>query len=110
MTIPPAGEQLALLASSLAGPVAVFGGPSARFSELHPGVHGVTVATLGEVRLTLGRLPSLPRRALVTSEIEGLSSSSYPLVPVATLCRPARIDRRARCIDVFDWRAPFLAP
>lgn len=107
-TIAPPGAQLALFAHGQPAGVAVFGGPSARFFELDPTVVGVTVATLGEVRLALGRLSPLPSRVLVTSEVEGLALSSYPLVQVATLCRPPRIERRAPCIDVFDWRAPFL--
>jgi hypothetical protein len=108
LTIPPPGEQLARLALSLAAGVATFGGPSARFFELHPGSVSGTVATLGEVHLALARLSPLPSRVLVTSELEGLATSSYPLEPLATLCRPARIDRRAPCIDVLEWKAPFL--
>ncbi len=115
-SIPPPGEQLVALARGMSTTVAVYGGPSARFFELdgppssNENARGLTVATLGDVRLAVGHLPSLPSHVLVTSELDGLSLSSYPLVPVATLCRPARIDRRAPCLDVFDWRAPFLLP
>ncbi|MGO8994325.1 MAG: hypothetical protein ACLQVI_13445 [Polyangiaceae bacterium] len=109
-TIAPPGEQLVALADSLPAGVTVFGGPSVRFFELEPQPHvaGINVGTLGDVRLALGRLSPLPSRVLVTSEVEGLSLSSYPLVHVATLCRPERIERRAPCIDVLDWKAPFL--
>jgi hypothetical protein len=107
-TIPPPGEQLVDLARSLPGKVAVYGGPSARFFELAPPVTGFTVATLGDARLGVGRLSPLPSRVLVTSELEGLGVSSYPLVHLATLCRPPRIERRAPCLEVYDWQAPFL--
>ena len=73
----------------------VFGGPSARFIELETAVAGKTVATLGEARLALGRLPSLPSRVLVTSELQGLEAAQANLIHEATLCRPVRIDRRA---------------
>jgi hypothetical protein len=83
----------------------VFGGPSARFFELaaHPGVDAMTVGSLGDARLALGRLPSLPSRVLVTSELEGVASSTE-VEKLETLCRPARIDRRAPCLDVYEWR------
>jgi hypothetical protein len=111
-TTPPPGAQLVALARSLPRGVATFAGPSARFFELDPGAGkapiGINVGTLGDVRLALGRLSPLPSRVLVTSEVEGLAQSTYPLEHVATLCRPPRTDRRAPCLDVFDWKAPFL--
>jgi hypothetical protein len=111
-TTPPAGAQLVDLARALPAPtrVAVFGGPSARFFEIDPAgvAAAMSVGGLGDVRLALGRLDSLPARVLVTSELDDLARSQYPLVHVATLCRPPRIDRRAPCLDVYDWRPPFL--
>jgi hypothetical protein len=111
-TIPPPGAQLVAFVSALPGPpsVAVFAGPSARFFELSRSNVARTVGTLGDARLAVGRLPSLPARLIVTSELQGLDPSREPLVSLATLCRPARIDRRAPCLEVYDWRAPFLAP
>jgi hypothetical protein len=108
--IAPPGEQLVLLARSLPAAVATFAGPSARFFELEPDPEhpGVNAGSLGDVRLALGRMRRLPSRVLVTNEIEGLAASTYPLERVATLCRPPRIERRAPCLDVFEWKAPFL--
>jgi len=111
--IPPAGEQLVVLAQSLASPdrpVAVFGGPSARFFDLepHPDVTAATVATLGEANLALGRLPSLPQRFLVTSELLDLPRGTRALVPLTKLCRDARVDRRSPCLDVYDWHPSIL--
>jgi hypothetical protein len=107
-TIPPPGEQLVALVQKFPSGAAAFGGPSARFFELARGATGVTVGTLGDVQLALGRLSPLPSRVLVTSELQDLEKSSYPLIHIDTLCRPPRVDRRAPCIDVFDWKVPFL--
>ena len=103
---PPPGAQLVALAdASPSRPVAVFGGPSARFFDLasHDGVVVFTAGSLGDAQLALGRLPSLPSRVLVTSELEDVAPTR-DLVHAATLCRPPRIDRRAPCLDVYDWR------
>ena len=89
--------------------VAVFGGPSARFfepTELAP--RAESAGSLGDVVVALGRMNELPSHVLVTDELEGLDESPYPLEPVATLCRPPRIDRRAPCLAVYDMLAPFL--
>jgi hypothetical protein len=102
-TIPPPGEQLVAFAGANGPGAAVFGGPSARFFERAPNVVGRTVSTLGEAHLTLGRLSSLPSRVFVTSELDGVGTSGAALVHVATLCRPPRIDRRAPCLDVYEW-------
>ena len=67
-----------------------------------------TVATLGEVELAVERLSPFPTRILVTGELQNLPLGSRALVPLTTLCRDARIDRRARCLEVYDWRPPFL--
>lgn len=108
LTIAPPGEQLVAFAVSSPVPTAVYGGPSARFFELDGDPMGRAAATLGDVRLAVGHLRTLPRRVLVTSELEGVATSAYPLSHIATFCRPPRIDRRAPCLDVFDWQAPFL--
>jgi hypothetical protein len=111
-TIPPPGAQLVALVRDLPRPehVAVFGGPSARFfAPTELAARAQTVGTLGDALLALGRASEMPERVLVTSEIGGLSESSFPLERVATLCRPPRLDRRAPCVDVYDLRAPFLS-
>ena len=110
-TIAPPGAQLVELARGLPDSpnVAVFGGASVRFFDLAPSAATAQPAgTLGDVRLALGRFAALPARVLITSEIGGLSTSREPLVEIATLCRPARIDRRQPCLQVFDYRASFL--
>jgi hypothetical protein len=88
--------------------IIVFGGRSARFFELPhtAAVAGETAATLGDVLLVVGRMRRAPRRVLVTSELSGLDHATYPLERLATLCRPPRLDRRAPCLDVFDWDVP----
>jgi hypothetical protein len=113
-TILPPGAQLVELAQRIAttehARVAVFGGPSARFFELapNPDAVGFTVSTLGEADLALGRMNTLPTRALVTSELPNLPEASPAFTRLTTLCRPPRSDRRAPCIDVYDWKAPTL--
>jgi len=59
-----------------------------------------------QVRLT--RLDALPSRVWVTSEVTGLAASPWPVERLATLCRPPRIDRRAPCLDVYEWKVPYL--
>jgi hypothetical protein len=113
-TIPPPGAQLVEFARGLPRPekIAVFGGPSARFFALAGaggGARGQTVGSLGDALLALGRANEMPERALVTSELAGLGESSFPLVHMATLCRPPRLDRRAPCLEIYDLRAPFLS-
>lgn len=112
-TVPPAGAQLVDFVNALPNPgrVAVFAGPSARFFDLSPSstlAGAQTVGTLGDARLALGRSPSLPARLIVTNELERLDSSGERLVPIASFCRPPRIDRRAPCIEAYDWVPPFL--
>jgi hypothetical protein len=40
--------------------------------------------------------------------VQGRADSPWPLERIATLCRPARIDRRAPCLDVYEWKLPQL--
>jgi hypothetical protein len=109
--VPPAGAQLAERVAAMPDRdrVLVLGGPSVRFFELtdRP-AQALTVGTLGDASLALGRMSSLPGRVLVTGEVEGRDRSPYPLTPFATLCRPPRLDRRAPCLAVFEWHPPFL--
>ncbi len=106
--IPPAAAQLVELTRHDPD-VLVFGGRSARFFDQDgAGGAGRSAATLGDVVLALGRERRLPARVLVTDELTGRASSPYPLVPVATLCRPERLDRRRPCLEVDELRAPFL--
>jgi hypothetical protein len=112
-TTPPPVAQLVEWTRALpdARGVAVFAGPSARFFELTELADRATTAgSLGDARVSLTRMNELPARVLVTSELEAAASSREPLVRVATFCRPARLDRRAPCLDVYDWRLPFLRP
>ncbi len=108
---PPAGQQLVELARAQpqADRLAIFGAASVRFFEPTE-LAGIARAarSLGDVGLDLTRYDELPHAVWVTSELEGLASSRWPLTRVATLCRPARLDRRLPCLDVFAWRAPFL--
>ena len=111
MTIPPPAAQLVALLRAQPAPasVAVFGAASVRFFEgTELAGRAWPAASLGDVSLQLTRLDELPSRVWVTGELEGLESSPWPLDRVATLCRPPRLDRRRPCIDVFEWRLPFL--
>lgn len=110
-TIPPAGEQLVELARAQPDPdrVDVFGIASIRFFESSGlATQAFAAGSIGDVESRLTRLDRLPARVWVTSEIQGRGASRWPLVPVATLCRPSRIDRRAPCLDVYDWKLPYL--
>lgn len=112
-TVPPPGAQLALAVRELPAPsaVAVFGGPSVRFFEgTDVASSGHPAAELADVRLALGRLPTLPARVLVTRELAGFGAPPYPVKPWRRFCRPERVDRRAPCLDVLDLEVPFLPP
>jgi hypothetical protein len=112
-TIPPPGVQLVELARAQPSPdhLDVFGVSSVRFfetTELAP--HAFPAGSLGDVQVRLSRVEALPSRVWVTSEVEGLQGSPWPLEHLATLCRPPRIDRRAPCLEVYSWKLPYLRP
>jgi Dolichyl-phosphate-mannose-protein mannosyltransferase len=110
-TVPPAGQQLVELARAQPSParLAVFGVSSVRFFETTElASRGFTAGSLSDVEGRLARLDALPTRVWVTSELQGRDASPWPLVPVATLCRPERVDRRAPCLDVLEWKLPYL--
>lgn len=112
-TIPPAGEQLLLLARAQPAPdrVDVFGVSSIRFFEgTELAANALPAASLGDVQVRLSRLDHLPARVWVTSELEPGNQSRWPLVHLTTLCRPPRLDRRAPCLDVSEWRPSYLPP
>jgi hypothetical protein len=99
---PPPGAALVEYVRSLpdAREVLVFGGPSARFFQpTELAAHAWTVEMMGDVAMTLTRVALLPRRILVTSEVADRDGAALPLV---TLCRPSRIDRRRPCLDVYE--------
>lgn len=110
-TIPPPGQQLVDLVRAQPAPdrIDVFGVSSIRFfagTELAS--QALPAGSLGDAQLGLTRVDRLPARVWVTSEVETRNQSRWPLVHVATLCRPACLDRRAPCLGVDEWRAPFL--
>jgi hypothetical protein len=110
-TIPPPGQQLVHLARTQPSPdrLLVFGAASARFFELTElAPNAFTTGSLGDAALVLTRLDALPTRVWVTNEVAGLSESRSPLKPIATLCRPPRLDRRMPCLTVDSWELPFL--
>ncbi len=110
---PPAAVQMIEWIRSLpdAARVAVFAGPSERyFEETDIAAQAHSAALLGDVIVGLGRLNDLPARVLVTGEIDDVRESPYPTTSLATFCRPARIDRRAPCLTVYDVALPFLPP
>jgi hypothetical protein len=112
-TIAPPGVQLVELARAQPAPdrLDVFGVSSVRFfetTELAP--HAFAAGSLGDVQVRLSRVEALPTRVWVTSEVEGLQASPWPLEHQATLCRPPRIDRRAPCLEVYSWKLPYLRP
>lgn len=110
-TVPPPGEQLVELARAQPSPehLAVFGVSSVRFFETTElASRAGSAGTLGDVQVRLAHLDALPERVWITGEVDGREASPWPLTPVATLCRPARIDRRAACLDVYEWKVPYL--
>jgi hypothetical protein len=110
-TIAPPGQQLVELARRQRSPnrLAVFGGASVRFFETTElASSALAVWSLGDVRMALTRLDELPTRVWVTSELGGFDDARWPLEPVATLCRPRRVDRRTPCLGVYTWKLPFL--
>jgi hypothetical protein len=110
-TTPPAGAQIVAYARALPSPrrAAFFGGPTARFFEpTELADRAATCSSLGEVLVVLGRMNDLPSRVFVTSELEGKTEARPPLAETATFCRPPRIDRRAQCVTLYEWRLPYL--
>jgi hypothetical protein len=110
-TVAPPGAQLVALARSQpdAEHLGVFGTSSVRFFELTElASQASTAGTLGDVQLRLSRMASLPSRVWVTSEVQTRGETRWPLVHVATLCRPPRLDRRMPCLEVQEWEAPYL--
>jgi hypothetical protein len=110
-TIPPAGQQLVDLvrAQPAPGRIDVFGVTSIRFFEgTELSGQALPAGSLGDVQVGLTRVDRLPARVWLTDEVETRGQSRWPLEPVATLCRPARLDRRAPCLEVSEWRPPFL--
>jgi hypothetical protein len=103
-TTPPAGQQLVDYVRGLpdARHVAVFGTTSVRFFEpTDLADRAAYASTLGEALVATGRMRELPTRVYVTSEID---AGATPLVDVTTFCRPARLDRRAPCLTLREWR------
>jgi hypothetical protein len=110
-SIPPPGQQLVALVEAQAAesrPV-VFGTASVRFFELGAlAANARTAGSLGDVQVQLGRLDRLPSHVWVTSEVDRSGDPEWPLERVATVCRPPRLDRRAPCLEVDEWRVPYL--
>lgn len=110
-TVPPPGQQLVDLARRQPDPerLDVFGVSSVRFFELGElADRAFAAGALGDVQVRLTRVDRLPSRVWITNEVDGRDASPWPLVPVATLCRPPRVDRRAPCLDVLSWKLPYL--
>ncbi len=109
--IPPAGQQLVDLVRAQAAPdrVDVFGVTSLRFFEgTELAAQALPASTLGEVQVALTRVDRLPARVWLTGEVDASGPSRGARVHVATLCRPARLDRRAPCLEVSEWKLPYL--
>jgi hypothetical protein len=109
LRIPPPGAQLVELVRSLPDSRGqrVYGGASVRFFEpTELAVVAMNVGDLGDVLVDLGRRARFPMHVLVTSEVSGLDASPYPLIKVATLSRPERIDRHAPTLEVYELPLP----
>ncbi len=110
-TIAPPGQQLVELVRAQPAPdrIDVFGVSSIRFFEpTDLAAQALPAGSLGDVQLGLTRVDRLPMRVWVTGEVETRNQSPWPLEHLATLCRPPRLDRRAPCLEVNEWRPPFL--
>jgi len=100
--VPPPGAQLVALVASMNSEPQVFAGPSARFFDGSPALPTVhAVGSLGDAILALSRVDHPGPVTLLTSELTDLTHVLVPLVPVAHLCRPPRLDRRTPCLDVY---------
>jgi hypothetical protein len=108
----PPGAQLVALARAQPAPgrVAVFGTTSIRFFELTElAPNAFAAETGGDVPLRLARLPVLPSRVWVTSEVERMGADPpWPLEHLATLCGPPRLDLPPPCVGVDEWKLPYL--
>jgi hypothetical protein len=103
-TTPPQGAQLLayLRAHAPLATTAVFTGASGRFldgTEWQSRTHAA--GSLGDALLAVTHFDSIPTPLLVTSELSALDEAPAPLALVATFCRPARIDRRTTCLQVY---------
>jgi len=107
-TLPPPGAQLLAYLRDHAsteppGTTAVFAGASGRFldgTEWQASTH--PAATYGDALLAMSRMNSLPRRALLTNEVKGVTDGPVRRLPVATFCRPPRLDRRMPCLELYS--------
>jgi hypothetical protein len=109
--VAPAGQQLVDLVRTQPHPdrIDVFGVTSIRFFErTELAGQALPAATLGDVQVALTRVDRLPARVWITSEVGTRQGARGPITRVATLCRPERIDRRAPCLAVDEWRPPYL--
>jgi len=101
---PPPGAALVAYVRSLpdVDRVLVFGGSSARFFQATElASRAFSVETMGDVEMKLTRVDRPPARILVTSEIAD-RNASFAAIPLATLCRPPRIERKRPCLDVYE--------
>jgi hypothetical protein len=101
---PPPGAALVSYVRSLphATRVVVFGVSSVRFFEgTELAAQALGAETLGDISMGLARARVFPERAFMTSEI---AERERP--PTATwvraFCRPARLDRKHPCLDLFE--------
>jgi hypothetical protein len=67
-----------------------------------------TVGGIGDALLAIERMDSLPAHVFVTSELTDLGDSPYPLLPLVALTRPARVERKAPILVVYEVLAPLL--
>jgi hypothetical protein len=110
-TIAPPGRQLvdSVAAQPFPAGVDVFGVASIRFFEGTPWAEQAFPAEgLGDVEIRLARAGRLPQRVWITEEVSDRRGNRWAVVPVATFCRPPRIDRRMPCLHVDEWELPFL--
>jgi hypothetical protein len=109
-TTPPAAAQVVAWVRGLPDGerVAVFGTTSTRFFEqTELADRAAYAATVGDVRVALGRMSGVPSRVFVTGEVDARGAVP-PARHVGTFCRPERLDRRAPCLELYDWRPSFL--
>ncbi len=103
---PPVAAQVARAVAASTGrqPLAVFGGKSIRTLHfLAPAISAFERTWLSEVDVTLERLDLLPRRILVTSEVEADRRRQARLRTVGTFCREPIIDEEPPCLTLFEY-------
>jgi hypothetical protein len=110
-TTPAAAQLVEHVAASAGSETALFGGRSIRFAHLlQPSLRAYERTWLSEVDVTLERLDVLPRRILITSEVEIDPTRAARVRPGPRFCRPLVVERAQRCLQLSEYFIGGRAP